>query len=241
MNASPGSVPPSPICSTGRRACWRLSASPGPCRAGLNQLSPPHHRRGPTAPASAGLHPSHTGGPLAKWGTGGPSYAVTGAGPGSCAIWVRLRPLIEGVSDPGAGPAGGPLPRRPFGSVHRRRIAARSGVIAIDASLWFDYPHQLQAHRVRVDRAAQTRLLAVRGGSQQPLHPGFPGARRFTGIACSSCAAGSGHPAQTCTSPAAASREDHHSVYHPPSIRGLQWLFQGYRMDLAPRHFSRQG
>ncbi|MGE6277831.1 alpha/beta hydrolase [Aeromonas media] len=179
-------------------------------RAGLNPAIPPliivavHN-----TDRMRDYTPSHTL-VLPNGAPAGAGYAKTGGGPAFMEYLTReLRPLIERDYRT-ASPA--LLVGHSLGGLLTLDAVARDsgqfqGYIAIDASLWFDYPANYQ----RIERA----LLAPLKHPPRclSLWPTTPSRRdlvdpSFTGISCGSLpAAWRRAPVTTCTSPAATSRK----------------------------------
>ncbi len=187
--------------------------------------------------------PSHTMA-LPNGAPAGAGYVKTGGGPRFMQYLTReLRPLIDGRYRT-ASPA--LLVGHSLGGLLTLDAVAKDegqfqGYLSIDASLWFDYPHNYQ----RIERALTRPLkhpaslfIAV---ANNPFTPGF-GRSEFHRDHLQTFA--QRVTAQSATNLHVTSRyfeeEDHHSVYHPALYQGLQWLFKGYRLDLAPGHFTRQ-
>ncbi|MGY3943914.1 alpha/beta hydrolase [Aeromonas tecta] len=187
--------------------------------------------------------PSHTMA-LPNGVPAGAGYAKTGGGPVFMQYLTKeLRPLIEGRYRT-ASPA--LLVGHSLGGLLTLDAVARDagqfqGYLSVDASLWFDYPHNYQ----RIERAltqplkhASSLFIAV---ANNPYTPGFGRSefhrdhlRQFA----QSVTAGPGQNLHVTHR--YYEEEDHHSVYHLAVYQGLQWLFQGYRLDLTPGVFNRQ-
>ena len=214
-------------------------------RAGLNPAIPPliivavHN-----TDRMRDYTPSHTM-TLPNGAPAGPGYAVTGGGHRFLRyLSEELRPLIEERFRTRAPAL---LVGHSLGGLLALDAQAQDsgqfqGVIAIDASLWFDYPRNYERIASELTgplKHASSLFMAV---ANNPFTPGF-GRSAFHRDRLQQFAR------QVVAAPGAnlhvTSRyfeeEDHHSVYHPAVYQGLQWLFQGYRLDLAPGHFSRQG
>ncbi|MFM5586978.1 alpha/beta hydrolase [Aeromonas rivipollensis] len=213
-------------------------------RAGLNPAIPPliivavHN-----TDRMRDYTPSHTL-VLPNGAPAGAGYAKTGGGPAFMEYLTReLRPLIERRYRT-ASPA--LLVGHSLGGLLTLDAVARDsgqfqGYIAIDASLWFDYPANYQ----RIERALLGPLkhpaslfVAV---ANNPFTPGFGRSefhrdqlRQFA----RSLVAHPGHNLHVTSR--YFEEEDHHSVYHLAVYQGLQQLFRGYRLDLTPGLFSRQ-
>lgn len=187
--------------------------------------------------------PSHTM-VLPNGEPAGAGYAKTGGGPAFMQYLTReLRPLIEGRYRT-ASPA--LLVGHSLGGLLTLDTVANDsglfqGYIALDASLWFDYPHNYQ----RIERAlthplkhASSLFIAV---ANNPFTPGFGRSEFHRDHLRQFARRVAAQPAENLN---VTSRyyeeEDHHSVYHLAVYQGLQWLFRGYRLDLTPGAFSRQ-
>ncbi|MGY6037967.1 alpha/beta hydrolase [Aeromonas sp. AE23HZ002T15] len=213
-------------------------------RAGLNPAIPPliivavHN-----TDRMRDYTPSHTMA-LPNGAPAGPGYAKTGGGPAFMQYLTKeLRPLIEGRYRT-ASPA--LLVGHSLGGLLTLDTVARDegqfqGYLSVDASLWFDYPHNYQ----RIERAltqplkhAASLFIAV---ANNPYTPGF-GRSEFHRDHLRQLAQGvTAKPGQHLhVTNRYFEEEDHHSVYHLAVYQGLQWLFQGYRLDLTPGVFNRQ-
>lgn len=181
--------------------------------------------------------PSHTD-QLPNGDPAGPSYAHTGGGARFLQYLTQeLRPEIERQFRTAAPNL---LVGHSLGGLLALDAVARDqgafqGYISIDASLWFDYPKNYQ----RIEHALITPLehraslyIAV---ANNPYTPGF--GRSYVHrdhLNAFADNVSTHHAANLDITSRYYEHDDHHSVYHVAVYQGLQWLFRGYALDLAP-------
>lgn len=213
-------------------------------RAGLNPAIPPliivavHN-----TDRMRDYTPSHTE-TLPNGAPAGPGYARTGGGPRFMQYLTKeLRPLIERhyrTTSPAL------LVGHSLGGLLTLDAVAKDegqfqGYLSVDASLWFDYPHNYQ----RIERALTQPLkhpaslfIAV---ANNPYTPGFGRSEFHRDHLRQFSQDVTARPGQKLhVTSRYFEQEDHHSVYHLAVYQGLQWLFLGYRLDLTPGGFNRQ-
>ncbi len=175
-------------------------------------------------------------------GDPGPGYADTGGGRQFLSyLKNELKPLIDAQfrsakPDMLIGHSLGGLTALDILSLGQADFQA---FIAIDPSLWFDYPHHYNALSEALSRGFATPTSLYLAIANNPFTPGF-GRDTFHRDNLTSFAhhltLKAQHNLRFNRQYFAA--EDHHSVYHLAVYQGLKWLFDGYRLDTAPHELT---